>query len=173
MSLDPKTTTLEEAQNWLRARLPEGQKCPCCQQHAKIYKRKLNSGMAASLIAFAKVTMQMQPKEGWLKVPDDFVETSKLITVLSNREYNKLRFWGLLEGFGLEPDSEVPFTGKWRITNAGLMFVRGEATVPKHIYLYDNRKMKPPESAILETISIKDALGSKFNYDELMENAHA
>lgn len=173
MSLDPKTSTLEQAQDWLRARLDDGAKCPCCKQHAKIYKRKLNSGMAASLIAFAKVTQQTQPKDGWLKVPDDFVQTTKLVTVLSNREYNKLRFWGLLEGQGPDQslEADTPYSGMWRITELGLKFVRGDAKVARHVYLYDNRQMKGPTSGVVEEIDIKQALGDKFNYIELMESA--
>ena len=173
MSLDPKTSTLEEAQDWLRKRLDEGAKCPCCKQHAKIYKRKLNSGMAASLIAFAKVTQQTQPKDGWLKVPDDFVQTTKLVTVLANREYNKLKHWGLLEG--QTPDqsleADTPYSGMWRITELGLKFVRGDAKVARHVYLYDNRQMKGPTTGTVEEIDIKQALGDKFNYVELMESA--
>lgn len=171
MSLDPKTTSLEQAQDWLRKQLDEGAKCPCCKQHAKIYRRKLNSGMAASLIAFAKVTQQSQPKDGWLKVPDDFVQTSKLVTILKNREYNKLKHWGLLEGQGpdLSLDAAVPYSGHWRLTEQGFKFVRGEIEVPESVYLYDNRKMR----VSTEMTTIKAALGSKFNYAELMESAAA
>lgn len=173
MSLDPKTSTLAEAQDWLRNRLDDGAKCPCCKQHAKIYKRKLNSGMAASLIAFAKVTQQTQPKDGWLKVPDDFVTTTKLVTVLGNREYNKLKHWGLLEGQSPDQslEADTPFTGMWRITELGLKFVRGEVKVARHVYLYDNRQMKGPVGGVVEEIDIKQALGDKFNYAELMESA--
>lgn len=171
MSLDPKNTTLEQAQDWLRKQLDGGAQCPCCKQHAKIYRRKLNSGMAASLIAFAKVTQQSQPKDGWLKVPDDFVQTSKLVTVLKNREYNKLKHWGLLEGQGPDQSlhAETHFTGMWRLTELGFKFVRGEAEVPESVYLYDNRRMRVSD----EMTTIKIALGSKFNYTELMESSAA
>lgn len=171
MSLDPKTTSLEQAQEWLRARLDDGAKCPCCKQHAKIYKRKLNSGMAASLIAFAKVTLQMTPKDGWLKVPDDFVSTSTVLKVLKNREYNKLRYWKLLEAHATDQslDADTPYTGMWRITELGLQFARGEVEVPKCVFVYDNRKLRASQ----ETTTIQEALGSKFNYVELMGSAAA
>ena len=42
MALDPATTTLSQAKDWLRVRLDEGAKCPCCAQHAKLYKRNRN-----------------------------------------------------------------------------------------------------------------------------------
>lgn len=173
MSFDPKTATLEEAKVWLRARFFEGAKCPCCARNVKLYKRPLNSGMAASLLAFAKVTQQTQPLEGWLRVPDDFVQTSKLVTVLANREYNKLRYWGLLEGFGVDNDVEAdtPFTGKWRVTELGFKFARGEVKIPKCVFVYNKKLLKAPAGTPVEEIDIRKALGIKFNYDELMGSA--
>ena len=171
MSLNPKTTTLEQAQDWLRKRLDEGAQCPCCKQHAKIYRRRLNSGMAASLIAFAKVTLQMNPKDGWLKVPDDFVNTSTVLKVLKNREYNKLRYWGLLEAHATDQslEADTPYTGMWRITELGLKFVRGEVEVAESVFVYDNRKMRASKALT----TIQGALGTKFNYAELMGSAAA
>lgn len=164
MSLDPKVSTLEDAQDWLRSRLETGAACPCCKQHAKIYKRKLNSGMAASLVAFARVTLQMSPPEGWLKVPDDFVNTSTVLKVLKNREYNKLRYWSLLEPHAPDQFGDTPYTGKWRITEMGLQFARGEIEIPESVFIYDNRRLRVSE----ERTTIQQALGTKFNYAELM-----
>lgn len=169
MSLDPKTTTLEQARDWLRERLDKGAKCPCCKQHAKIYQRKLNQGMAASLIAFAKVTLQMTPKDGWLKVPDDFVNTSTVLRVLKNREYNKLKYWKLLEPHATDQDADTPYTGMWRITEDGLKFARGEIEVPESVFVYDNRRLRASE----KLTTIQKALGTKFNYAELMGSAAA
>lgn len=120
--------------------------------------------MAASLVAFARVTLQMQPKDGWLRVPDDFVSTSTILSVLKNREYNKLRYWGLLDLHDIDPDANTPYTGLWRITPLGLQFVRGEVEVPEAVFIYDGRKMRSSET----TTTLKQALGSKFNYAELM-----
>ena len=47
--------TLEEAKNWLRARIAKGATCPLCHKYAKLYKRKLNSGMAKFLLDFYKL----------------------------------------------------------------------------------------------------------------------
>lgn len=173
MSIDFKTCTLEEAKAWLRTRFFEGAECPCCAQNVKLYKRALHGGMAASLIAFAKVTQATTPKDGWLKVPDDFVQTTKLVTVLGNREYNKLRYWGLLEGQGPEQalESDAPYSGMWRITELGFQFVRGEVKLPKNVFVYNKQQLKPPAGTVVEEIDIKQALGQKFNYDELMASS--
>lgn len=165
MTLDPNST-LAQAKEWLRSRLDDGAKCPCCSQHAKIYRRKLNSGMAVSLLAFARVTQLTNPKDGWLRVPDDFVQTATVLKVLKNREYNKLRYWGLLEAHPTDQslDANTPFTGMWRITELGLKFARAEVEVPESVSIYDNRVMK----RATKLTSIQQALGSKFNYAELM-----
>lgn len=166
MALDPKTTTLEEAKQWLRDRLEDGAKCPCCTQYAKTYTRQLNSGMAASLLAIYQRTKQLAPKDGWLHIPKDFVGADKkLATVLGNREYARLRYWGLLEhNDGPNADSDTKGSGVWRLTKLGEDFVLGEVEVPKWIALYDNRVMKRAS----EKTDIRHALGTRFSYDELM-----
>ena len=166
MALDENKTTLKEAKAWLRERLDDGAKCPCCTQRAQTYKRKLNSGMAASLLAIYQRTKQLQPKDGWLHIPKDFVGADKkLATVLGNREYARLRYWGLLEQFGgPNEDADTRFSGKWRLTKLGEEFVLGEVDVPELMVLYDGRLMKKST----EKTDIRKALGSRFNYDELM-----
>jgi hypothetical protein len=166
MALDENKTTLKEAKAWLRERLDDGAKCPCCTQYAKTYTRKLNSGMAASLLAIYQRTKQLDPKDGWLHIPKDFEGASKkLVTVLGNREYPRLRYWGLLEQFdGPNDDSDTRFSGKWRLTKLGEEFVLGEVEVPEAVVLYDNRLMRKAPGKT----DIRKALGAKFNYDELM-----
>ena len=46
--------TIKEAKEHLRNNFEEGIDCPCCGQFVKLYKRKLNSGMAATLIRIVK-----------------------------------------------------------------------------------------------------------------------
>ena len=41
ISEDDNSMTLTEAKQWLKERLDEGTRCPCCNQYAKIYKRKI------------------------------------------------------------------------------------------------------------------------------------
>jgi hypothetical protein len=165
--VDPDKTTLTEAKNWLRAQLDEGARCPCCTQYAKLYKRKLNSGMAASLLAIFQRTRQLNPEGGWLHIPKDFESADKkLVTVLGNREYPKLRFWKLLEQDNKPNETaDTPNSGRWRMTQLGEDFVLGEVTVPRHVFLYDGRVMRMSAD---ETTDIRDALGDRFEYEELM-----
>lgn len=50
--------TLEQAKQLLRdaVKIGEAIECPCCKQMVKIYKRKLNSGMAKALLLIYKIS---------------------------------------------------------------------------------------------------------------------
>jgi hypothetical protein len=79
--------TLEEAKTALQAGLRKGVICACCGQFAKIYKRKLNSSMARTLITFYR---RAKTKPGWVHVLREFVfEKSGLLYVCG--DYSKPR----------------------------------------------------------------------------------
>jgi hypothetical protein len=164
--LNESRATLAEAKSWLQGELERGTTCPCCSQYAKIYQRKINSGMAAALLAIYRRSLQLMPKEGWLHIPDDFQGAGALVSILTNREYPKLRYWGLLQSFeGPNEESETPFSGKWRITTKGKAFCEDRQRVPKYVHLYAGKPLDRQEDA---TVSIREALGTKFNFDDLM-----
>jgi hypothetical protein len=145
--------TLEQARDWLRQRTDEGARCPCCTQFAKVYKRAINSGMARAL-----VTMYRVGGEDWLHKP----------TVLRGlgaaaRDEALLRYWGLVEEeVAVRPDGGR--TGWWRVTPKGGLFVLNVTTVQKYALVYDSRclGLDGPQ------VSIVDALGTKFNLNDLM-----
>lgn len=145
------TTPLSEARTWIEANAADGgAKCPCCDQFAKVYRRPLNSGMVRSLI-----TMWLAAGRDWQHVPTTVGGRS--------REEGKLRYWGLVqESAGVRGDGGR--AGWWRLTEAGEMFVRRAAQVPRYALIYDGQALK------LEgrLVSIDDCLGTKFNYAELM-----
>jgi hypothetical protein len=135
--------TLGEARQWLRDRVAKGAECPCCTQYAKIYRRKLNSGMAISLIR-----MYRAGGTGWVDVTIEIPAR--------HREEGKLRYWDLVE----------PGTtrGVWKVTPKGEEFVKEEIKVPSHVDIYDDKMLR----LVGDPIGIRDALGSKFDYEELM-----
>jgi hypothetical protein len=150
---EPPTTrhTLGYAKAWLRERLKEGAKCPCCNQRAQLYKRTINRGQARSLIGIYLADKQ----RGWVHV--NSLDSR-------SREEGKLRYWGLLEEERtLKPDGGR--SGYWRLTDKGLAFVLCQVRVPKYVYLYDDKLQRVDDT---ETISIRDALGKRFDYGELM-----
>lgn len=145
------SSTLQAAQDWLFNRLEEGERCPCCDQFAKIYTRKLNSGMGRSLIAM----YQVDRDQGWIHLPTRIP--------LRSREEGKLRFWGLVEE-STEPRDDGGRAGWWRMTDAGVAFVLCRTRIHSHVRIYNNE----PLGTVGDLVSIRDVLGRRFHYDELM-----
>ena len=153
---------LKEARDWLRERLGNGARCPCCTQMAKVYWRPINTGMAQSAIRLYR----------WQREhPGQFAH---LPTVLGRRsaEEAKLRYWGLVEEeASLRPDGGR--TGYWRLTEPGVALVRGQLKVPRYVRVYDGRALGPPQPAGKSgeprpDVTIIAALGTDFDYHALM-----
>ena len=146
---DPQFFTLADAKAWLLEHVDDGAHCPCCTQLAKVYRRKINSSMARSLIILHR------GGNDWQYVPD--VVGSK------SREESKLAYWGLLEE-AAEKRDDGGRQGWWRVTVRGHMFARDELMVQKYARIYDGRCL----GHVGSPVSIVDALGTKFDYRELM-----
>lgn len=157
---EPRITLLSEARAYVLAGREEGVKCPCCSQFAKVYKRKLNSGMAVALVRFYQLARRDEAGGGRL-TPARFHHISELD--VRGGDYGKLAYWRLLEPDGEDQD-DGNNSGRWRITAAGRMFVEEKVTVPSYVYVYDGKPLSfPPEQT-----TIRRALGRRFDYDELM-----
>lgn len=152
----PDTATVAEARAELEKRIGDGLRCPCCGQMAKRYRRKLNSGMASGLIAFYR---QVAGLSEWVHVAKD--------TTLSRLggDWAKLELWGLIESKVEDREDNGPHSGIWRLTEKGADFVRGQIALPAHVLIYDNQMLGYDDS---ERVTIRDALGKKFDYEELM-----
>jgi hypothetical protein len=148
-----ETDTLGAARDWLRERVDEGVACPCCTQFAKVYRRKINSGMAHALIR-----MHRHAGSDWFYLPD-------ITAQWQGRDEAGLRYWGLIEELQ-EKREDGGRAGWWRITPLGTRFVRRAVRVPKYARVYDGRCL----SLVGEPVSIIDALGDKFDYHELMSS---
>jgi len=143
-------TPLDQAKAWLRSQLQRGAACPCCGQFAKVYKRKLNSGMVRSLLAMYRVGGR-----DWIHLPTQIGARS--------REEGKLRYWGLVEEqLTVRPDGGR--AGFWRVTAAGEAFIREQFKVPKYAQVYDGRCL----GLTGDLVGIRETLGSKFRLDELL-----
>lgn len=150
MNVTPQTT-LEEAKSWLRALLPKGGRCPCCNQHVQVYRRNMYGTLAKALIAcyLAGGTSQ-------------YVHSNKLGIVLRGGEMGKLGYFGLVD----EEKAERPDggrTGYWRCTQRGVDWLFGRITIPKVAWVYDGRVLGydgPP-------VTVADVLGEPFDLREL------
>jgi hypothetical protein len=143
-------TLLRDARDWLRQRLDEGAKCPCCTQMARIYRRRVNAGMAHSLIL-----MYRKAGKDWIHLPTEIPARS--------REEGKLAYWGLAEE-ATERRDDGGRAGWWRVTERGEQFVLNKITISRWACIYDGRFLRYEG----ELVSIKDALGAKFDYQLLM-----
>jgi len=159
---DPSTTTLQSAKDWLRDRVDVGAKCPCCTQLAKVYKRKLTGPMAYALILIER---NFRTSGDWLHVPSYLSKWSKIGSAVRGGDWAKLVHWKLIEEKPEIRDDGSPRAGYYKITQLGIDFAQGRVAVPKFVYLYDSRVI---QRACTETLTVAEALGSNFNYAELM-----
>ena len=65
-------------------------------------------------------------------------------------------------------DTSKKTSGMYKITELGKVFVNMKVSVPKSVHIYNARKYG--EST--EMITIVDALGTKFDYEKLMNNEY-
>lgn len=129
--------------------------CPCCNQIAKVYKRKLNSGMALELIQLYKLS----------KKKDTVFFHHTEFAKLTGGEISKLSYWGLVQEKPKdENDTDKKTSGYWSITEIGSNFVENKISIESHIYLYDAEFLGFSETKT----NIIESLGKKFNYQELM-----
>ena len=145
--------TLTEAKSYLRTHFVQGVKCPCCDQFVKQYKRGISAATAVKLIRL-------------YHMPRGFHDYRKLCRLKEQiGDFPKLRYWGLTELQPKDPDvTETRTSGMWAITAKGIAFVENLITVPKYVLLYDSN-LRGFEGA---EVGIKETLGTKFNYQELM-----
>ncbi len=148
--------TLQRAKNDLGQgwKTPDGATCACCGQKVKLYKRKINSNMAYRLICLHR-------KNTFI---NEFHHRDKIGTPRdSGGDFAKLRYWGLIEQMAND-DTQKRCSGFWRMTDKGRDFVQSLTVVPAYCYMYNQK----PHSFSPEMIGIREALGSKFDYPELM-----
>jgi hypothetical protein len=150
IAADASADAIEYVAKHVRERRDKGVTCPGCGQFAKVYKRKVNSGMARSLIA-----MYRAGGTTWVDVTE--------VTDRRSREEGKLAYWGLVEEFP-EGREDGGRPGMWRVTNLGRSFVLGNCTVPQTAEVYNGMCLRTygPDTSIVT------ALGDKFDYRELM-----
>lgn len=154
--LDPEQVTLADAKQWLRNHVRDGADCPLCKQFAKIYRRKLNSTMARGLIWLVKESGSSCAWVDYARIGPQWLQ--KKGGTLATLEH-----WELVES---QPntDSAKRASGIWRPTVRGIQFVRGALAVEQYAIIYSNQCL----SLDGDKFGIRDALGSHFNYQELM-----
>lgn len=153
------TRTIQEVKRLIASRIDDGVICPCCNRFMKRYKRKFNSGMAASLIFLVKACSDENGIFRWSEISKEAPRH-----VINSREIGKLVHWGLAVEKE-NKDKTKKMSGFWKPTVYGVNFVYADSVISKYVYLLNNVVTEFSD----EKIDIFDALGDKFNYEELMK----
>ena len=148
---DPEMT-LRDARLLLREMVGDGEVCPCCDQFAKVYRRKISATMARRLRDFRQ------------KVPaGEFRHLPTVFGSGTDGEFAKLRYWNLIE----EEKTRRPDGGRsgyWKVTERGEAFLAGRETVPKYVHIYNGDRLFLSG----DRVSFKDSFGEAFDYLELL-----
>jgi hypothetical protein len=107
--------------------------------------------MARSLIAMFVIR-----GTDWVHVPTEIGARS--------REEGKLAYWGLVEE-SPDPRDDGGRAGWWRVTARGKEFVLGRTSIPTYARVFNGRVLGYDGVHV----DIRAALGTKFNYEELMK----
>lgn len=135
---------------------PKTEKCPCCGHQSIVYRRSLNSNMALSLLVLLK-----SGNTGWVHMEE----------LLRNKDYKRcgdfsyLVHYRFIEKLKEKREDGSSRNGLYKITSSGIMWAEGKTTA-KEKFIMSNGKHIGFEG---EFITIKEALGKRFNYSELMQ----
>lgn len=138
----------------------KGYTCPCCGGYVKTYIRKFNSNMALALGILYKWTNG-----------DNFGKFCHLENLIIESGYKRcgdfsyLVHYAFIEKFVGKREDGSARNGHYRITPRGMMFVEGKCTAPEK-FIMDGGKFRGFDG---ENITFSQALGSKFNFNELMQ----
>jgi len=143
--------TIAEGKQHLRDNFKTGTVCPCCDKFVKAYKRKLNSGIARSLIIMHKLGAV---NGKYIHVQNEFAKLKLRATTM---DYAYAEKWGLIF------DGED--IGTWTLTKKGVDFVGRITALPSYCLVYNGNVY----SWSKDLISIETALTDKFDYKDMMD----
>jgi hypothetical protein len=129
--------------------------CPCCERRSQVWKKRPISSAIASLIKLVNL-YDGEPihLDRFNVAPSD----------RGNGNFSQLALWGLIERAD-NSDKKKRSSGMYAPTREGVDFVYCLISIPKHVYTLNDE--------VIETegpqVYIKDVLGDKFDYQELMD----
>ncbi len=134
----------------------DGYTCECCGQYVKEYKRRLYKGPTIALIRLYKLDKAD---------PDNFHHILSIGATADKGvgDFAKARYWGLIEALPNDDDYKRT-SGYWAITLRGKRFVQGRIRIPEYCHIFNSEARRFSGGKI----SIVDAVGTRFDYLELM-----
>lgn len=159
-----QTSEVERTQKErFKRQLQTGQKqyCPTCDRQALLSKTSLNSTLTWMLIRLYRKSIKLygQPK-GWVHV-NEFSPRQHS----SGRNFCIVHHWDLAVSRGADNGADKRTAGEWRLTHVGVAFIQNELGIPKYLFVFNNKVVRPGT----DIIWIEEALQKKFRYSELME----
>lgn len=153
--------TLEDSREWVMEQraVGKGVKCPCCDQTAAIYSRKIHHSMVTLLVEAVRITDKNGNRVFFST--DELAHLSGMGDFRSG-DWAKLRYWGLVER------NELMSGFWWRVTNKGRKFVYEGLKVPSTIRLYNNELI----GMIGDMVSIQECKEYKPTRQELIEDLY-
>ena len=146
-------TTIDEAQEWMVYSTNEGAICPCCGRENKVYPRKIHWAQAYQLMWLVVEYLKIAK---WYHINDS--------PVIRGGDFAKLEHHGLITSKPNKNKKLKRSSGYWKPTPGGIDFVLGKTFAPKVVHLYHNEVI----SWSRESVTIFDALGEYFDYQEVM-----
>lgn len=138
--------------------IDKGYVCDCCGSYVKRYTRSFNCNMALTLVLLRKFNIH-----GFIKIEDFLIANGRRRC----GDFSYLVHYGLLEKMQGERKDGSKKNGYYKITGRGLMFADGNLKVPSKFMIFNNSF----QGFKGENIGVKEALGKKFDYSELMAHA--
>lgn len=129
--------------------------CPCCKSFVKRYTRSFNSNMALCLILLYKYNVN-----GFIKVEDFLIKNGHKRC----GDFSYLTHYRFLEKQPGKREDGSSRNGYYRLTSLGILFVEGKIKAHKKFMILNNKF----EGFVGDEITIKQALGARFHFDELM-----
>jgi len=156
-----ENTSLEAAKAFVKEKRDLGVDCPCCGQLCKVYKRTIYAGMAKFLIWLVQEYQRRQQAQllGGLWI--DILEGPPQ----RGGDFAKMAHWDLIEQRANNDDTKRT-SRFWRPTQKGIDFVHARIRIPKRMFIFNNKVVGYSQAFF----DIRDALGKKFDYKELMES---
>jgi len=127
--------------------------CQCCGAKIKVWKKPLIGIAIVELIKLYNLYISTNHP----------VHISQFSKQRSN--FYTLRYWGLIVGSAKVEGKRT--AGLWRPTEKGIDFIQNRISIPSHAITKNNVLIKLTG----DKKNVIEALGKKFNYDELIADA--
>lgn len=147
--------TVERTKKYLEDNRKDGVECPACGVFYREYKWTFYSTAARGLILLNR-----------LGGAEDYVFTGDLKQKYGFKgqgDCSRWRFFGLATE-DRDRKSNTGRAGYWKLTPLGVDFINGRATIPKKVYVVHSK----PTRSEGPHVTVQQALGKRFDYDELM-----